>query len=141
MKDEELGSIHEKSIGTCIVPLLFMNRITMVQVGWRKSSGKHGSMSVDVGKRRNSYNKWKETTFLLNAYSQINIDHWLNSALDWLQVAEDGIPLPPDRTICPLCSEKRANPSVVAVSGFVFCYTCIFKYISQVKANELIIII
>ncbi|XP_010264914.1 PREDICTED: peroxisome biogenesis protein 12 [Nelumbo nucifera] len=49
------------------------------------------------------------------------------------KVAKEGIPLPPDRTICPLCSQKRANPSVVVVSGFVFCYTCIFKYISQYK--------
>ncbi|ONK57334.1 uncharacterized protein A4U43_C10F19010 [Asparagus officinalis] len=49
------------------------------------------------------------------------------------KVAEDGIPLPPDKTLCPLCSQKRANPSVVAVSGFVFCYACIFKYVSQHK--------
>ncbi|KAA8534686.1 hypothetical protein F0562_032203 [Nyssa sinensis] len=49
------------------------------------------------------------------------------------KVAKEGIPLPPDRTICPLCAQKRANPSVVAVSGFVFCYACIFKYISQYK--------
>ncbi|KAI0528794.1 hypothetical protein KFK09_001337 [Dendrobium nobile] len=49
------------------------------------------------------------------------------------KVANDGIPLPPDRTICPLCSQKRVNPSVVAVSGFVFCYSCIFKYVSQYK--------
>lgn len=47
------------------------------------------------------------------------------------EVAKEGIPLPTDRTICPLCSQKRANPSVVTVSGFVFCYTCIFKYITQ----------
>ncbi|XP_065853239.1 peroxisome biogenesis protein 12 isoform X1 [Euphorbia lathyris] len=47
------------------------------------------------------------------------------------KVAKDGIPLPPDRTICPLCSQKRANPSVVTVSGFVYCYACIFKYVSQ----------
>ncbi|GER46219.1 peroxisome assembly protein 12 [Striga asiatica] len=49
------------------------------------------------------------------------------------KVAEEGIPLPPDRTICPLCLQKRTNPSVLAVSGFVFCYTCIFKYASQYK--------
>ncbi|KAI9078421.1 hypothetical protein K1719_039640 [Acacia pycnantha] len=49
------------------------------------------------------------------------------------KVAKDGIPLPPDRTICPLCSQKRANPSVITVSGFVFCYTCIYKYITQYK--------
>ncbi|XP_062144740.1 peroxisome biogenesis protein 12 [Alnus glutinosa] len=49
------------------------------------------------------------------------------------KAAEEGIPLPPNRTICPLCSQKRANPSVVTVSGFVFCYACIFKYVSQYK--------
>ncbi|OAY64614.1 peroxisome biogenesis protein 12 [Ananas comosus] len=49
------------------------------------------------------------------------------------KVAKDGIPLPPDRTLCPLCCQKRANPSVLAVSGFVFCYSCIFKYVSQHK--------
>ncbi|XP_050221718.1 peroxisome biogenesis protein 12 [Mercurialis annua] len=47
------------------------------------------------------------------------------------KVAKEGIPLPPDRTMCPLCSQKRANPSVVTVSGLVFCYTCVFKYVSQ----------
>ncbi|GAB4855344.1 ubiquitin-protein ligase peroxin 12 [Ancistrocladus abbreviatus] len=49
------------------------------------------------------------------------------------KVAKEGVPLPPDRTICPLCLQKRANPSVVTVSGFVFCYACIFKYVSQYK--------
>ncbi|XP_042515583.1 peroxisome biogenesis protein 12 [Macadamia integrifolia] len=49
------------------------------------------------------------------------------------KVAKEGIPLPPDRTICPLCSQKRANPSVITISGFVFCYACIFKYVSQYK--------
>lgn len=49
------------------------------------------------------------------------------------QVAKEGIPLPSDKTLCPLCSQKRANPSVMAVSGFVFCYTCIFKYVNQVS--------
>ncbi|GAV82998.1 Pex2_Pex12 domain-containing protein/zf-C3HC4_2 domain-containing protein [Cephalotus follicularis] len=49
------------------------------------------------------------------------------------KVAKEGIPLPADRTVCPLCSQKRANPSVVTISGFVFCYACIFKYINQYK--------
>ncbi|XP_031502803.1 peroxisome biogenesis protein 12 isoform X1 [Nymphaea colorata] len=49
------------------------------------------------------------------------------------KVAEGGISLPPDRSLCPLCTQKRANPSVVSVSGFVFCYACIFKYVSQYK--------
>lgn len=47
------------------------------------------------------------------------------------KVAKEGIPLPADRTLCPLCSQKRANPSAITVSGFVFCYACVFKYVSQ----------
>ncbi|RVW23756.1 Peroxisome biogenesis protein 12 [Vitis vinifera] len=54
------------------------------------------------------------------------------------KVAKEGIPLPSDRTICPLCSQKRTNPSVVAVSGFVFCYACIFKYVSQILEGTLL---
>lgn len=49
------------------------------------------------------------------------------------KVAKEGIQLPSDKTLCPLCSERRANPSVVTVSGFVYCYGCIFKYVSQYK--------
>ncbi|KAK4435948.1 Peroxisome biogenesis protein 12 [Sesamum alatum] len=49
------------------------------------------------------------------------------------KVAKEGIPLPSDKTVCPLCLQKRTNPSVMAVSGFVFCYTCVFKYASQYK--------
>ncbi|XP_057550173.1 peroxisome biogenesis protein 12 [Amaranthus tricolor] len=49
------------------------------------------------------------------------------------KVAKEGIQLPSDKALCPLCSEKRANPSVVTVSGFIFCYGCIFKYVSQYK--------
>ncbi|KAK6915322.1 Pex, N-terminal [Dillenia turbinata] len=57
----------------------------------------------------------------------------LIAAVFFFKVAKDGIPLPLDRKICPLCSQKRANPSVLTASGFVFCYACIFKYVSQYK--------
>mgnify|MGYP002775332824 CR=1 FL=1 len=49
------------------------------------------------------------------------------------KVAEKGIPLPKDRRICPLCLKLRTNPALIATSGFVFCYPCIFPYISQVR--------
>lgn len=76
---------------------------------------------------------WKET---IHVFLLIKPIQWIilqPSNPSWKQVAKEGIPLPSDRTICPLCSQKRANPSVVAVSGFVFCYACIFKYVSQVR--------
>ncbi|KAJ4803267.1 hypothetical protein LUZ62_015833 [Rhynchospora pubera] len=49
------------------------------------------------------------------------------------KVAKNGVPLPQDQSLCPLCCQKRANPSVLTVSGFVFCYSCIFKSVSQHK--------
>lgn len=49
-----------------------------------------------------------------------------------LQVAKDGIRLPADGKMCPLCTRPRTNPAVVATSGFVFCYTCAFHYVTQV---------
>ncbi|KAL0900915.1 hypothetical protein Bca101_084876 [Brassica carinata] len=49
------------------------------------------------------------------------------------KVAKEGIPIPPDWTLCALCLQKRANPSVITVSGFVVCYSCVFKYVSQYR--------
>ena len=36
-----------------------------------------------------------------------------------------------EHNFCPLCSGKRRNESALTVSGFVFCYTCIFKYVKE----------
>lgn len=47
------------------------------------------------------------------------------------KAAEKGIPLPKDKRVCPLCMKKRTNPALVASSGFVFCYPCVFPYVSQ----------
>ncbi|KAJ3682392.1 hypothetical protein LUZ60_014965 [Juncus effusus] len=49
------------------------------------------------------------------------------------KVAKDGVQLPADKTLCPLCCQKRNNPSVLSVSGFVFCYSCVFKSVTQHK--------
>ncbi|CAM6052070.1 unnamed protein product [Sphagnum compactum] len=49
------------------------------------------------------------------------------------KVAEGGIQLPADRRLCPICMRQRTNPALIAVSGFVFCYPCIFNYVTQYK--------
>jgi peroxin-12 len=33
--------------------------------------------------------------------------------------------------MCPICGKRRRNDTVLAVSGYVFCYSCIFRYITQ----------
>ena len=36
-------------------------------------------------------------------------------------------------SLCPLCSKERTNQCVLSVSGFVFCYPCIFKFLKEHK--------
>eukprot|EP00697_Spironema_sp_BW2_P004970 gnl/Spiro4/16718_TR8997_c0_g1_i1.p1 gnl/Spiro4/16718_TR8997_c0_g1~~gnl/Spiro4/16718_TR8997_c0_g1_i1.p1 ORF type:complete len:354 (+),score=53.60 gnl/Spiro4/16718_TR8997_c0_g1_i1:91-1152(+) len=43
--------------------------------------------------------------------------------------ARNGVVLPADPTVCALCNNRRTNPTLVVVSGFVFCYSCIFSYV------------
>ncbi|KAJ3232085.1 ubiquitin-protein ligase peroxin 12 [Chytriomyces hyalinus] len=45
----------------------------------------------------------------------------------------DGIPLPSDPSLCPLCVSEVKNPALLP-SGYVYCYTCIYKHVE--KHNE-----
>ncbi|GJP52711.1 hypothetical protein CLOM_g11801 [Closterium sp. NIES-68] len=47
------------------------------------------------------------------------------------KVAPAGIPVPADRSLCPLCLCRRTNPTAPATSGFIFCYPCIFAYVDK----------
>lgn len=40
--------------------------------------------------------------------------------------------LPKDSKICPLCQNIRTNDTA-SISGFVFCYPCIFRWIQENK--------
>ncbi|XP_010869195.1 peroxisome assembly protein 12 isoform X2 [Esox lucius] len=46
---------------------------------------------------------------------------------------QDQQPLTRYCKVCPLCRKVRINDTVLATSGFVFCYRCIYVYI---KANQ-----
>jgi peroxin-12 len=35
--------------------------------------------------------------------------------------------------MCPLCSRQRTNECTLAVSGFVFCYPCVFRFVKENK--------
>ncbi|NXH18201.1 PEX12 protein, partial [Bucco capensis] len=41
--------------------------------------------------------------------------------------------LPRLKSVCPLCHQVRVNATVLATSGFVFCYRCAYSY---VKAHQ-----
>ncbi|CAI5512038.1 unnamed protein product [Closterium sp. Naga37s-1] len=52
------------------------------------------------------------------------------------KVAPAGIPVPADRSLCPLCLCRRTNPTAPATSGFIFCYPCIFAYVDKVGCDS-----
>jgi peroxin-12 len=42
-----------------------------------------------------------------------------------------GIRLPNDLGLCPLCRSKRVNSAMIATSGYVFCYPCAYKFVES----------
>ncbi|VDK50076.1 unnamed protein product [Cylicostephanus goldi] len=38
-----------------------------------------------------------------------------------------------DTNKCPLCMRKRTNDTALSVSGYVFCYSCIYDHVNQFK--------
>lgn len=48
-----------------------------------------------------------------------------------LAPAPDGLALPEDTSLCPICSSKRVNPTLVATSGYAYCYVCIHKHVTE----------
>jgi len=44
--------------------------------------------------------------------------------------ANEGLELPADKTLCPICLRARETPAC-SPSGFVFCYRCIFNHIQN----------
>ncbi|KAK9841404.1 hypothetical protein WJX74_005170 [Apatococcus lobatus] len=45
--------------------------------------------------------------------------------------AANGIDLPTDPGICPLCRRVRTNPAMLCLSGYVFCYPCLHAHLVQ----------
>ncbi|KAK9801364.1 hypothetical protein WJX73_000250 [Symbiochloris irregularis] len=43
----------------------------------------------------------------------------------------EGVSLPSDPSVCPLCLNKRTNPAMAVVSGYVFCYPCLFNFVGR----------
>ena len=63
--------------------------------------------------------------------SKINWFSLLN-AVCYIQTKphEQGIPLPAESDMCPLCKRERTNSTTIP-TGYVFCYPCIFAHVSD----------
>ena len=46
-----------------------------------------------------------------------------------VQPSPYGLAVPEDPHICPICLQRKRDPTTISTSGYVFCYSCILKYI------------
>ena len=49
------------------------------------------------------------------------------------QPHEEGVKLPKSPKLCPICKRMKQSPTVLTVSGYVFCYNCIMLYVKEHK--------
>lgn len=47
------------------------------------------------------------------------------------EVDSKDIDLPYDSHVCPICHRQRSNDTALSVSGYVFCYPCVYDYVKQ----------
>ncbi len=47
------------------------------------------------------------------------------------QRAPKGLELPKNMALCPICLNEKRNTTVLTVSGFTFCYSCIYAHVNQ----------
>jgi len=73
------------------------------------------------------------------------LDYWQSSDKGKSGQSLSSLPIPPaphailseqsviqmDPRLCPICRRLRQNDTVISVSGFVYCYVCIAKYLQQ----------
>jgi len=74
------------------------------------------------------------------------LDYWQSSEREKKgQSSLTSLPIPPaphtvlteqsvirmDPRLCPICRKPRQNDTVISVSGYVYCYVCIAKYLQQ----------
>lgn len=61
-----------------------------------------------------------------------NDDLSANLAVSFIPPPEKTIQksLPADSAVCPLCLKTRTNDTALSVSGYVFCYPCIYRHVS-----------
>ena len=97
-------------------------------------------IGYDIGKNLNL--GWKVTDLCpelnistysekLEMWSAERVIHLHNFNFYSFQPAQHGVQLPAHPTQCPLCKNVRTNPTALGSSGYVFCYPCIHRYLSQ----------
>lgn len=67
------------------------------------------------------------------------IQWWQDSSSTQKSIAQLPIPVPPEldenankyRNSCPICLQDFIIPTVIQVSGYVFCYKCITKHLKR----------
>ncbi|XP_045172756.2 peroxisome assembly protein 12-like [Mercenaria mercenaria] len=70
------------------------------------------------------------------------LDWWYSSETSHKSLTSLPVPDPPQRddtteaaqfNVCPICHRTRSNDTALSVSGYVFCYPCIYDYVKEYK--------
>lgn len=74
------------------------------------------------------------------------LDWWYANDASHTSLTSLPVPEPPARDclvrttqfkVCPICHRTRTNDTTLAVSGYVFCYPCIYDYVKEHKCCPL----
>ncbi|KAL4226144.1 ubiquitin-protein ligase peroxin 12 [Mactra antiquata] len=70
------------------------------------------------------------------------LDWWYSQDSTHTSLTSLPVPPPPKRdenretsllNVCPICNRTRFNDTAISVSGYVFCYPCIYDYVKEYK--------
>lgn len=70
------------------------------------------------------------------------LDWWYSSDTSHRSLTSLPVPDPPQRddtteasqfNVCPICHRTRSNDTALSVSGYVFCYPCIYDYVKEFR--------
>ncbi|VDP14843.1 unnamed protein product [Soboliphyme baturini] len=85
---------------------------------------------------RNYFHFWINVMFLPHLYiffSLKSISIWQQNIVCAFKIVPEELCYPRDGILraCPLCHKPRRNDTVLVTCGFVFCYSCIHKYLQE----------
>ncbi|XP_052797697.1 peroxisome assembly protein 12-like [Mya arenaria] len=71
------------------------------------------------------------------------LDWWYSGETNHAPITALPVPDPPNKedededtfhfSVCPVCHRTRSNDTALSVSGYVFCYPCIYDYVREYK--------
>jgi len=134
---------------TCIDLINFINRLTYATgLSKKHSIDLHTCQSILTYQNPDDLERSTFSQILLNLFGLgINsgaffmqfLDHWFieQKSTSFFQMpfvkCPERINPSNDNTLCSICTKPKVNPTVISVSGYVFCFDCVHDYVKVFK--------